>query len=125
MPDRSKTLIYLVDDDDSVRKALQMLLLSADMEVECFSCAEEFLASAPREEGTCLVTDVMMKGLSGLALQKRLIASGTKIPVIFVTAFDTPESREEAKRFGAAGYFRKPVDDTALLDAIRWALSNR
>jgi len=124
LSDKSKELVYLVDDDDSVRQSLSMLFLSAGIENECFSSAEDFLAINPSEQSSCLVTDVKMSGLSGLDLQKELIARGLDIPIIFVTAFDTEVSKKEAKRAGAAGYFRKPVDDHALLDSIRWALSN-
>ena len=125
MLDDFKEIIYLVDDDESVRQAFSMLFLSAGIENECFSCAEDFLAINPREKSSCLVADIKMSGLSGLDLQKELVARGLDIPVIFVTAFDTAESRQEAKRVGASGYFRKPVDDNALLDSIRWALSKK
>lgn len=124
MSEKSKELVYLVDDDESVRQSFSMLFLSAGIENECFSCAEDFLAINPREKSSCLVTDIKMSGLSGLDLQKELVARGVDIPIIFVTAFDTAVSRKEAKRAGASGYFRKPVDDHALLDSIRWALSN-
>jgi FixJ family two-component response regulator len=125
LSDKFKELVYLVDDDESVRQGFSMLFLSAGIENECFSCAEDFLAITPREKSSCLVTDIKMSGLSGLDLQKELVARGLDIPIIFVTAFDTAESRQEAKRVGASGYFRKPVDDSALLDSIHWALSNK
>jgi len=66
-----------------------------------------------------------MPGGSGLELPTLLETTGRKLPVIFVTAHDTPETREHALRVGAAGYFRKPVDELALLDAIAWALQQR
>jgi FixJ family two-component response regulator len=65
-----------------------------------------------------------LKGLSGLELQQQLAERGTKMPVIFLTAFDSNEIRQQAKQAGAAGYFRKPVDDQALLDTIHWAMSS-
>jgi len=125
LSEKSKELVYLVDDDESVRQSFSMLFLSAGIENECFRCAEDFLAIDPREQNSCLVTDIKMSGLSGLDLQKELVARGLGIPIIFVTAFDTAESRQEAKRAGASGYFTKPVDDSALLDSIHWALSHK
>jgi FixJ family two-component response regulator len=116
-------LIYVVDDNESVRRGLRRLLQSAKLQVQTYASAMEFLNSDYREENACLIADVRMPGLSGLDLQRELLAKGSTIPVIFITAFDTPETREQARALGAAGYFRKPVDDQALLDAIQWALS--
>jgi FixJ family two-component response regulator len=124
LPDETKILIYVVDDDISVRQALEMLFISADMKVLTFKSAEDLLKCKLREEKTCLITDIKMKGLSGLELQQQLIERGIKIPAIFLTAFDSNESRQRAKQAGAAGYLQKPVDDQALLDTIKWALSN-
>ena len=124
MPDETKILIYVVDDDESVRKALTMLFISADMEVKTFEAAEDLLKCQLREQKTCLISDIKLKGLSGLELHQQLSVRGTKIPVIFLTAFDTNESRQRAKQAGAVGYLRKPVDDQALLDTIKWALSS-
>ena len=118
-----KTLVYLVEDDLSVRQALEMLLLSAGMKVRAFELAEDLLKCKIREEGSCLVADMTMKGIGGLGLQRQLTERGIKIPVIFLTALDSNETRQRAKHAGAVGYFRKPVDDQALLDTIRWALS--
>jgi FixJ family two-component response regulator len=123
--DEAKIRIYVVDDDASVRQALEMLFLSADMEVQTFELAKDFLKCKLREEKACLITDIKMKGLRGLELQQQLIERGIKIPVIFLTAFDSNESRQRAKQAGAAGYFQKPVDDQALLDTIKWALSSQ
>jgi len=101
-----------------------MLFMSADMAVKTFEAAEDLLKCQLREENACLITDIKMKGLSGLELHQQLSERGTKIPVIFLTAFDTNESRQRAKQAGAVGYLRKPVDDQALLDTIKWALSS-
>jgi len=120
---KQKKLIYVVDDDPSVRNALEMLLISAGMDVQTFVNAEDFLKHKIKETNSCLVTDVKMEGLGGLALQRQLIEDGINLPVIFLTAFDSNESRHRAKKGGAAGYFRKPVDDQALPDTIQWALS--
>jgi len=122
--DEAKILIYVVDDDASVRKALAMLFRSADMEVKTFEAAEDLLKHKLREENSCLISDMKLKGLSGLELQQQLTKRGIKIPVIFITAFDSKEIRQQAKEAGAAGYLQKPVDDQALLDTIHWAISS-
>jgi len=122
--DKSKILIYVVDDDVSVRKSLKMLFLSADMNVLTFKRPEDFLEHKFREENSCLIVDVMLKEQSGFEFQKHLTEKEIQIPVIFLTAIDSKESRQQAKQAGAVGYFRKPVDDQALLDMIQWALSH-
>ncbi len=116
-------MVYLVDDDESVRRALQRLLRSAGFEVKAFSSAEEFLQSANLEEkGACLILDIRMPGLTGFDLQQKLISKGIRMPVITVSAFDDAETRERARKLGATAFFRKPVDGQALVDAIHWAL---
>ena len=124
MPEDNKILIYVVDDDASVRAALEMLFLSAEMEVQTFERAEDLLECKLREENACLIIDIMMKELGGIELQKQLAQRGIKIPVIFLTAIESKDSRQQAKKSGAAGYLQKPVDDQALLDTIKWALSS-
>ena len=123
MPDEPKILIYVVDDDASVRQALKMLLISANMEVRTFENAKDLLKCEFREEKVCLIADIKMKGFGGLELQQQFAKRGIKIPIIFLTAVDSDEIRQKAKQAGAAGFFRKPVDDQALIDSIRWALS--
>jgi len=123
LPNEPKILVYVVDDDASVRRALKMLLISADMEVRTFEQAKDFLKCEFREEKLCLIADIKMKGIDGLELQQQLDKRGIKIPIIFLTAVDSSEIRQRAKQAGAAGLFRKPVDDQALIDSIRWALS--
>jgi len=124
LPDETKILIYVVDDDASVRQALKMLFLSAGMEVVTIKSAAEFIEYELKEENSCLIADIKMPGISGLELQQMLIDRKIKIPVIFLTAFDSKEIRDQVKKLGAVGYFRKPVDDQALLDTIQWALSS-
>ncbi len=119
----ANAIMYIVDDDESVRRALRRLLRSAGLEATTFASAREFLDSDYRTENACLILDIQMPGLSGLDLQRELQAAGSTLPVIFITAFDSAETREEARSLGAAGYFQKPVDDQALLDAIQWVLS--
>ena len=115
--------IYIVDDEPSVRTAYARLVRSAKMEPRTFASGEEFMQTNVSDENACVISDVRMPGASGLELPAMLSRAGRHVPVIFTTAHDTAETRDFAHRLGASGYFRKPVDDQALLDAIVWALS--
>jgi len=122
---KTKPIVYIVDDDDSVRRAIKRLIRSAGMEARTYASANEFLESKSEEKNACLITDVKMRGITGLELHQKLIALRSRLPVIYITAFDTEEIRAQAKKAGGVGYFRKPVDDQALLDSIQWALSKQ
>jgi len=123
VPHRS-AIIYIVDDDLSVRRALKRLINSAGMNAEVFESANKFLEYKHSTKGPmCVIVDLRMRDMTGLELQREMRKRGSRLPFIFVTGHDTDESRSEAKKSGAAGYFRKPVDDQALLDAIIWAIS--
>ena len=119
-----KTVIYLIEDDDSVRQAMMRLLATAGYDVEAFGMAEAFLDFPFRVEDALLIIDIHLPGLDGLGLHERLQLSGMTIPVIFITAYDNSTKRTMAKGQGAAAYFRKPIDAQALLDAVAWALSS-
>ncbi len=125
MSAETEAIIYIVDDDAPVLRALGRLLRSAGMDARPFECARKFLDSEFTDQNACLIADVKMPGMDGLELQQELVESGADLPVILITGFDNDETRALAKASGAAGYFRKPVDDQALLDSIRWALSRR
>jgi FixJ family two-component response regulator len=118
-------MVYVIDDDESIRKALEMLLQSANMNVQAFESGEQFLDFNPRKEMSCIVTDLKMKGLDGISICKNLQEKGVDIPIIFLTAFDSAEYRLQASQCGAAGYLSKPVDDKALTDTIYWAICNK
>jgi FixJ family two-component response regulator len=115
-------VVCVVDDDVSLLRALRRLLQTSGFVVMTFSSAEEFLGSADRDAVACLVLDVHLGGLNGFDLQERLIASGSRIPVLFITARDDAPTRERARRAGAVDYLRKPFDDEALLAAVRRAI---
>jgi FixJ family two-component response regulator len=115
--------VYVIDDDESVRHALARLLRSAGLEVRTFPGADAFLNAKCPHENACVVADVRMQGMSGLQLQRELKKAGSPLRFIFVTAQDTDETRAEAIRAGGTAFFVKPVDDQALLDAIRWTLT--
>ena len=118
---KRRAMVYVIDDDESVRKALKRLLRSADVGVETFSSAEEFLSNPRQAEDACILIDIRMPGLTGFDLQKRLLSQGIRMPVIVISASDDVQTRERARELGAVNFFRKPVDDQALLDAIWWA----
>jgi len=114
--------IYVVDDDASVRRALNRLLKLAGFPVETFMSAQEFLDFGQTEGPGLLVLDVCLPGLSGLALQKVLTASGCRLPIIFITAFDNDQERAQGLAAGAVAYLRKPFQEHQLLEAIRAGL---
>jgi FixJ family two-component response regulator len=123
--EETKPTIYIVDDDKSVLKAMKRLIRSMDMDVKTFASGQEFLDSGFKDQNACLIADIKMPVMGGMELQKKVVAKGSKMPVIFITAFDSKNLRSQAKEAGAAGYFQKPVDGQALLDLIQWALSNQ
>ncbi len=117
--------VYIVDDDPSICVAYARLIRSAKMAARTFASVEEFVGADLSDENACVVSDVQFPGKSGLELPVLLGRAGYLLPVIFVTAHDTPEMRDLAFRYGAAGYFRKPVDALVLLDAITGALEGK
>jgi FixJ family two-component response regulator len=120
--ERRGIMVYLIDDDESVRRALQRLLRSAGLDVRAFASAEEFLESGNLNQKACIVLDIQMGGLTGFDLQEKLASKGIRIPTIAVSALDDAETRERARKLGATAFFRKPVDGQALIDAIHWAI---
>jgi FixJ family two-component response regulator len=117
------TLVYIVDDEASVRTAYARLVHSAKMEAQTFASVAEFMRADTRDENACVISDLVMPGGSGLELSALLSRTGRRLPVIFITAKDSAETRDFALRMGASAIFRKPVDDEALLDAIAWAIN--
>src|SRR5262245_35649009 len=120
----SSQLVAIVDDDRSVQSALKDLMESAELSARCFGSAEEFLESHQRSQTACLVLDVRMPGMSGLELQAKLKAEGSRIPILFVTAHDDPEMKMQAMKAGAIGFLTKPFDDDVLLERVRPALED-
>jgi FixJ family two-component response regulator len=121
MPATGIDTIFLVDDDAAVRKALSRVLRQAGWTVETFASAEAFLARPDRSRRGCLVLDVSMPGLDGLALQRRLAAEGDGLPVVFLTGHGDIAMSVQAIKAGAADFLTKPVDSEALLRAVRAA----
>ncbi len=115
-------LVFVVDDDSSARSGIARLLRTAGHDVRAFASAEEFLDDFDPETFGCLVLDARMPGMSGEELLAELKTRGVHLPIIAVSADDDPETRRAAHRMNAAAFFRKPVDGSALLDAIDWAV---
>jgi FixJ family two-component response regulator len=117
--------VAIVDDDESVQRALQDLIESDGLSALCFSSAEQFLDSEARSKAACLIADIRMPGMSGLELQATLNAERCQIPVIFITAHGDAETRIDAMREGAVEFLSKPFDDEVLLEAVNAALDRR
>jgi len=117
LPEKSLT-VFVVDDDESVRKALKRLLRAHGYNVMIFESAEDFLLSDSVQAEGCILADVRLPGMSGLDLYEKLAASGASHPVIFMTAHDAPQWQERAAKMNAVAYLRKPFDQQSLFDAI-------
>jgi FixJ family two-component response regulator len=118
----STQLVAIVDDDRSIQSALKDLMESAGLSAQCFGSAEEFLESDERNQTGCLVTDIRMPGMSGLDLQAKLQAEGSRIPIIFITAHSDAKMRMQAISAGAVEFLSKPFEDEVLLEKTRSAL---
>ena len=116
--------VFIVDDDQSIRSSLTMLLESAGYHVECFSSAIEFLESGIiHSKDSCIVLDVKMSGLTGIDLQKELTSINCITPIIFITGHGDIPMSVQAMKDGAVNFLPKPFDDDQLLDSISEALS--
>lgn len=120
-----RSLVCVVDDDESVRESLPDLLQHIGFAVHAFSSAEAFLASEAMSETDCLLLDVGLPGLSGPDLQVELIRRGLHIPIVFITAQDDKSLRPRLLARGATACLFKPFSDTALIDAVDSALGEK
>ena len=114
-------VIAIVDDEESVRKAFERLLRSAEMQAHVFASGADFLAALAGFSPDCVVLDLHMPGGSGFEVIARL---QSRIPVVVITGHDSPEAEVRALGGGAAAYLRKPVDDCALIEAITAAIAH-
>jgi FixJ family two-component response regulator len=117
-------LVVVVDDDDSMRSAVQDLLEAVGLPATGFASGEEFLRSGKQHETACLIADIRMPGMSGLELQAQLNAERCRIPIIFITAHGDEKMRLQARREGAVEFLSKPFDNEVLLDGVRAALES-
>ncbi len=118
----SDPVVFVVDDDPSVRTSISRLLASVGLPVRVFGSAEEFLSHVAGSPAGCVIVDVRMPGCSGLDLQRRLIDDGYDLPIIFISAHADVALTVRAMRAGALQMFTKPFDDQALLDTVYDAL---
>ena len=117
-------LIAIVDDDRSVQFALKDLMESAGLTAQWFGSADEFLAWDQRNQTACMVLDIRMPGMSGLELQAKLKAEGSRIPIIFITAHVDAKMKTQAMKAGAIEFLAKPFDNEILLEKVRAVLES-
>jgi FixJ family two-component response regulator len=122
---RDRKFVAIVDDDESIRAALQGFMKEAGLPARAFASAEEFLDSSDLHQTACLVADIRMPGMSGLELQARLNAERRTFPIVFITAHGDESMRLQALRAGAVEFLAKPFDEEVLLDCVRAAMENR
>ena len=118
-------MIYIIDDDESVRRAFMILMQSADFDAQSFSSPEIFFESVSLTDHDCIILDLRMNGMSGFDFLQKLSSQKTRAPVIVVSAFDDAQSRSRAHELGAVSFFRKPVDGNALIDTIEWVIEGK
>ena len=113
-----KKQLYIVDDDESVRRSLKLLMVSYGFTVDTFSSAEEFFTAVPNSAEGCLILDIHMPGLNGWDTQQRLTKTGYNLPVIVISADKDGDFKEKALKAGAVGFLRKPFEDHYLLHMV-------
>lgn len=118
----SSSLVAVVDDDASVRRALTRLLQSAGLRVLTCASATEFLATGVSSAPDCVILDIHLGGMSGLELLSRLREAGHSLPVLIITAHDDAQAREAAAQAGCTAYLSKPLDGKMLLDEVAAAM---
>jgi RNA polymerase sigma factor (sigma-70 family) len=120
-----KPVIFIVDDDPSVRQSTELLLKSVGFNVKTFVSAQDFLNANLQEGLGCLILDVRMPGMSGLDLQEKLVSTKTPLPVIFITGHGTVPMSVRAMKAGAVDFLQKPFEEQDLLDAINRAITRQ
>ncbi len=113
----------IVDDEESVCRALGRLIRSAELDVETYTNGAEFLESLESHLPDCVVLDLNMPSLNGIEVQEALAEAGLRLPTVVITGHDTDDARARSLKAGAAAYLRKPVDDQILLDTIAAAVA--
>ena len=115
-------IIHIIDDDESIRRALARLVRSIGMIARTFHSPKEFLDQEDLSEVRCMLLDVQLPGMSGLDLYDYMVAVGRDVPVIFITAHPSETSRSRARKLNAVAYLEKPFEEQSLLSAIKIAL---
>jgi FixJ family two-component response regulator len=122
---KNSGIIFFVDDDPDVRRALKRLLKMANFRVETFATAEAFLGSGHSRGPGILLLDIRLPGMSGVELQNVLASSGSTLPIVFMTAYEDDGVRREVRDRGAVAFLQKPVDERTLLEAIHKAFQSK
>lgn len=122
MKKEAEAIVYLVDDDPDVRRSYQRLFKSWGLAVQTFASPEEFLAAELSDIPACLILDLKLPGMDGIALQDRLQAIGLDIPIMFVSAYGTISESVQAMKSGALEFLEKPVAEATLLEAVTRAI---
>jgi len=118
-------MIYIIDDDQSVRDGFTMLLKSTGYDCSAFDSAEKFLKGYKQGLNDLIILDMHLIGINGCTLLEKLEEKGLHLPVIVITAFDEPKYRECCRAYGVLAFLRKPVDGEALLDIIKYNLKSQ
>lgn len=119
-----KNKIYILDDDESVCRAIKILLMTFDFEAETFNSAKSFFDAVSNDDPGCLLLDIHMPEFDGWAVQKRIVDSGSKRPVIFISAENTDIIENRVLKTGAVGFFQKPINYQKLVNLINTASKN-
>jgi FixJ family two-component response regulator len=122
MKQAAEAIVYLVDDDADVRRSLERLFKSWGMKVLTFASPKEFLSAELADAPACLILDLKLPGMDGLALQNRLKARNLDIPIIFISAYGTITESVQAMKSGALEFLEKPVGEATLIDAVTQAI---
>jgi FixJ family two-component response regulator len=122
MDERDGQVVSIVDDDASLRRSVRNLLTSVGFRVETFASAEAFLESIHRDNTGCVVLDLRMEGMDGLELLRHLMAAGSRIPVVILTAHGDDDLRDRTLQSGAVAFLSKPFHADVLLDAVKTAM---
>lgn len=120
---KESPIVFVLDDDPSVRRALSRLIRASGLSVQSFATADDFLARPRRKGAQCLVLDLRLTDMSGIELQSRLAKSHQDLPIVFISGYGTEEVRAHALRAGAVDFLNKPFDEDVLMKAIRRALA--
>lgn len=118
----TRGLVFVIDDDESVRRGLERLLRSDGLDVKCFHSAKDFVTEPLPDRPACLVLDLRLPGASGLEVQQMLARARYDIPIIFISGYADVQSSVRALKAGAADFLQKPVDDQVLLEAVHQTL---
>lgn len=120
----TQLVVYVIDDDTSVRKSMERLIRSEGLAVETFASARDFLAGNPPDVPSCLLLDIEMPEITGLELQEKLTALNISIPIIFITGFGNVQKSVQAMKAGAFDFLEKPFDAATLFEAIHRAINH-